>query len=69
VLNFALARYNVDATLDSTFGNGGKVSTSFPGEFSFVDGLALQPDGKIICGQVDVERHVRACPLQRRWQP
>ena len=28
--NFALARYNSDGSLDTTFGNGGKVKTPFP---------------------------------------
>lgn len=45
---FALARYNPDGTLDSTFGGGGKVVTDFPGSDEFALGLALQPDGKIV---------------------
>jgi uncharacterized delta-60 repeat protein len=56
--NIALARYNADGTLDTTFGSDGKVSTShdlIPG--SFVDpaygvtqvyDTALQSDGKIL---------------------
>ena len=45
---FALARYNVDGTLDRGFGVGGMTTTDF---FGFEDrawGIALQPDGKII---------------------
>jgi uncharacterized delta-60 repeat protein len=45
---FGIARYNNDGSLDTTFGNGGKIITSF----SFLDdqcfALALQTDGKIV---------------------
>ena len=44
---FALARYNSDGSLDSTFGNGGLVETSFAGDANLW-GLALQADGKIV---------------------
>ena len=46
-LDFALARYNSDGSLDATFGSGGKVTT----DFAFSDqafAVALQSDGKII---------------------
>jgi uncharacterized delta-60 repeat protein len=50
--NFALARYNSNGTLDTSFGTGGQVTTNFPtpnpnnnvAAFS----VALQPDGKIV---------------------
>src|SRR6476661_376555 len=45
--DFALARYNSNGTLDTTFGTGGKVTTKFDGLDSAED-LVLQPDGKII---------------------
>src|SRR5262249_44265880 len=45
--DFALARYNSNGTLDSTFGTGGKVKTNF-GDFDYVGALALQSDGKIV---------------------
>jgi uncharacterized delta-60 repeat protein len=45
--DFALARYNADGALDSTFGTGGKVSTDFGGSDS-ASAVAMQPDGKII---------------------
>jgi uncharacterized delta-60 repeat protein len=46
---FALARYNSDGNLDSSFGTGGRVTTSFPGFYSaFSGGVALQADGKIL---------------------
>jgi uncharacterized delta-60 repeat protein len=45
--DFALARYNSNGTLDSTFGKGGKVKTTFA-DFDYVGALALQSDGKIV---------------------
>ena len=46
---FAIARYNADGSLDSTFGAGGKVITAFSGTFFDIGrGVALQTDGKII---------------------
>jgi uncharacterized delta-60 repeat protein len=48
---FALARYNSNGLLDTTFGTGGKVITSFfPNDFSFAGTMAIQPDGKIVAG-------------------
>lgn len=48
-LDFAVFRYNPDGSLDPTFGNGGKSTTDF-GAQSYVLGLMLQPDGRIIAG-------------------
>ena len=45
--NFELVRYNPNGSLDSSFGNGGIVTTTFP-EGSYAFDVALQPDGKII---------------------
>jgi uncharacterized delta-60 repeat protein len=45
--DFALARYNGDGSLDTGFGSGGKVTTSFGG-FDVAFGTALQADGKIV---------------------
>ena len=44
---FALVRYNVDGSLDLTFGSGGKVTTDFGG-FDAATGVAVQADGKIV---------------------
>jgi uncharacterized delta-60 repeat protein len=50
---FALVRYNVDGTLDGTFGSGGQVTTSITGSDSNAWAAVLQPDGRIIAvGQV-----------------
>lgn len=43
-----LARFNSDGSLDSSFGNGGKVTTSFTDGQSEADAVIIQPDGKII---------------------
>ena len=44
-----LARYNVDGSLDPSFGSGGMATTEFPG-FDDVtgEGVTVQPDGKIV---------------------
>src|SRR5437667_483777 len=46
--DFALARYNSNGSLDSTFGSGGKVTTDFNGGLDAASAIALQTDGKII---------------------
>jgi len=51
--DFKLVRYNPDGSLDSSFGNGGIVTTSFPGQGSYAFAVALQPDGKIIAAGTD----------------
>ena len=48
--DFAVARYNVDGTLDETFGDGGKVTTEVVGQADFAHTVALQPDGAIVVG-------------------
>ena len=50
---FALARYNVDGSLDPTFGNGGVVFTyAFYGSGGSYD-VVIQPDGKIVAAGYD----------------
>ncbi|MEO5718236.1 MAG: delta-60 repeat domain-containing protein [Chthoniobacterales bacterium] len=51
--DFQVARYNSNGSLDLTFGNGGIVTTSFPGQGSYASALALQSDGKIIAAGTD----------------
>ncbi len=47
--NFALARYNQNGSLDTSFGNMGIVVTSInPGSTDGAYAVALQPDGKIV---------------------
>ncbi|HJT29277.1 MAG TPA: hypothetical protein VJ784_17830 [Pyrinomonadaceae bacterium] len=51
---FALARYRSDGSPDTSFGNGGALTTSFGGNFAAASALMLQPDGKIVvAGTVD----------------
>jgi uncharacterized delta-60 repeat protein len=45
--NFKVVRYNRNGALDTSFGDGGIVTTTFP-EGSYAFDVALQPDGKII---------------------
>ena len=48
-LAFAVARYNSNGTLDTSFGNGGKTTTSFVGSLSDqANAVAIQPDGKTV---------------------
>jgi uncharacterized delta-60 repeat protein len=45
---FALARYNPDGTLDTTFGGDGMVTTDFGRHEDLAHGVAVQVDGKIV---------------------
>ena len=45
---FALARYNADGTLDTSFGGTGRVMTAVGITGSIASGVALQKDGKIV---------------------
>jgi len=69
--DWALARYNADGSLDTTFGNGGKVTTSFGGWSNIWQGanaLALQADGKIVAaGNIDVNTY--SVLALRRYNP
>ncbi len=47
-LDFALARYNPDGSLDAGFGNGGKVMTPIQNSADTARAVAIQRDGKII---------------------
>jgi uncharacterized delta-60 repeat protein len=46
--DFAVARYNTDGTLDTTFGAGGRVRTDFPGLAAVPSAVVIQADGKIV---------------------
>lgn len=47
-LDFALARFNIDGSLDTSFGNGGSVMTPMGTYHDELHSLALQSDGKIV---------------------
>ena len=44
----ALAKYDADGSLDAAFGQAGTVRTDFGSYFDEADGMALQPDGRIV---------------------
>jgi uncharacterized delta-60 repeat protein len=46
--NFALARYNTDGSLDTTFGGTGVVVTNFGGDAVNPFAVVIQPDGKVL---------------------
>lgn len=46
--DFALARYNSDGTLDSSFSTDGRLTTSFSVWGNFATSVAIQPDGEIV---------------------
>src|SRR5205823_14849260 len=46
--DFGLERYNPDGTPDTTFGNGGQVTTDFDGFNDDAFSVLIQPDGKIV---------------------
>src|SRR4051812_22303054 len=48
VSDFALARYNADGSLDTTFDGDGRVTTDFDSSYDHGYGIAVQPDGRIV---------------------
>jgi uncharacterized delta-60 repeat protein len=51
--DFKVVRYNSNGTLDNSFGSGGIVTSSFPGQGSYAFAVALQADGKIVAVGTD----------------
>jgi uncharacterized delta-60 repeat protein len=51
-LDFALARYNTDGSLDTTFDGDGMVTTDFAGGFDQASEVIIQGDGKIVAAGV-----------------
>jgi uncharacterized delta-60 repeat protein len=50
--DFALTRHRPDGSIDSSFGDAGKVTTDFNTSFDWAYAIVLQPDGKIVVGGV-----------------
>ena len=48
--DFSLGRYNLNGSLDTSFGNGGSVVTDFSGGNDAILALAIQSDGKVVAG-------------------
>jgi uncharacterized delta-60 repeat protein len=66
--SFALARFNSDGNLDTTFGNGGKVTTDVLGDagnFSVALSAAAQADGKIVVAGYSADA---TAPDSGRWK-
>jgi uncharacterized delta-60 repeat protein len=57
----AVARYNGDGSLDSSFGSGGKVTTVLLGFRDVAQVVILQPDGKILIGGFALTCFGRGC--------
>lgn len=51
-IDFALARYNPDGSLDATFGSNGIVTTDFAIGGDTANALAIQADGKIVAAGI-----------------
>ncbi|MBA3649944.1 MAG: hypothetical protein H0W66_00315 [Chthoniobacterales bacterium] len=51
-LDFALARYDSSGALDTGFGDAGIVTTFLTSKDDVINGLALQPDGKVVAAGV-----------------
>lgn len=47
-VDFAMARYNSDGSLDASFGSAGRVVSDFGGGVDAARGIAIQPDGRIV---------------------
>lgn len=45
---FAVARYNANGSLDSSFGNKGEATAAFGTDWAAAMAIALEPDGKIV---------------------
>jgi len=46
--DFAVVRYNLDGSVDTSFGNAGMVATDIGGFNDYANGVAIQTDGKIV---------------------
>jgi uncharacterized delta-60 repeat protein len=52
--DYALARYNSNGTLDTSFSQDGRVRFGLGGTDEFGEAVVVQPDGKILLGGVDL---------------
>ena len=77
-VDFALARYNADGSLDASFGADGLVTTDFAGGADLGNAAAIQNDGKVIVAgaaftssrtglDVAVARYAGASPHRLRF--
>jgi len=63
---FMVARYNVNGSLDVTFGNNGFALTNFSSNWDIPEGAILQPDGKIlVVGHAEMQSPYYSMALAR----
>ena len=67
--SFAVARFNANGTLDTSFGSGGHASVEFfappmQGAQEFADAVLVQPDGKILVAGSARQGQIRFAPIQ-----
>jgi uncharacterized delta-60 repeat protein len=63
--DFALVRYNVDGSLDTTFGIGGKVTTAIGSSEDLVTSVVTQGDGKIVAAGISYDERYSDFALVR----
>ena len=63
--DFALARYNNDGTLDTTFSIDGLLTTAIGTSHDYARDMVLQPDGKILVGGKVVHENISHFGLAR----
>jgi uncharacterized delta-60 repeat protein len=68
-LDFGVARYNMDGSLDTAnFGTGGMVTTDFPLNQERLKGLVIQADGKIVAvGRMTLQEPNSIGAIQHGW--
>ncbi len=59
---FAIARFTPSGQLDTSFGNGGLVTTDISGVFPSVSAVIVQPNGQIVVGGVSGSGHRNVPP-------
>ena len=52
--DFAVVRYNLDGSLDTSFNGTGKVTTDFAGGYDYGQSVAIQSDGKIVVAGLSI---------------
>lgn len=48
--DFGLVRYNINGSIDSSFGDNGRVISDFDNDYDLIIALIIQKDGKIVAG-------------------
>lgn len=70
LVDFAVARYHPDGSLDTTFSGDGKVITDFGSIGDYATGALLQPDGKIVvCGRTYINVNSNRGSAIARYNP